>query len=73
MILRKPYAIFIKYFRLLHIVMASFVAFLLYKSYSIYNFFKLYSIDYRSVINNTISISFFNYFSGVGDCDRRFL
>ena len=63
MILRKPYAIFIKYFRLLHIVMASFVAFLLYKSYSIYNFFKLYSIDYRSVINNTISISFFDYFS----------
>ena len=63
MILRKPYAIFIKYFKLLHFVMASFIAFLLYKSYSIYNYFKIYSIDYRSVFNNSLSINFYNYFS----------
>ena len=50
MILRKPYAIFIKYFKLLHIILAALSALLLYRSFTLYNFFKVYSIDYRSVM-----------------------
>lgn len=52
MILRKPYALFIKYFKLLHVLIASFALLLLYRSYVIYNFFKNYSIDYRSVMSS---------------------
>lgn len=54
MILRKPYAVFIKYFKLLHVVMASFIAILLYRSYVIYNVFRMYSIDYRSVMGDLL-------------------
>lgn len=52
MILKKPYAVFIKYFRLLHAVMVLFSGILLYRVWSLYTFFKVYSIDYRAVMNN---------------------
>ena len=52
MILRKPYAVFIKYFKLLHAVLAVFLAFILYRSVALYNFFRIYSIDYRSATGN---------------------
>lgn len=52
MILRKPYAIFIKYFRLFHLIMAVFSATILYRSFTLYNFFRVYSIDYRSVLKD---------------------
>lgn len=66
MILRKPYAIFIKYFKLLHIIMAFFVSFILFSSYKIYSFFRIYSIDYRSVMgsfspNNYVNIIHFTF------------
>ena len=61
MILRKPYAVFIKYFKLLHAIMAAFIAFILYGSFRIYNFFRLYSIDYRTVMGD---FSVENYLSG---------
>ena len=51
MILRKPYAFFIKYFKLFHAVMAVLVAFLLYRSFTLYNFFRAYVTDYSSALN----------------------
>lgn len=62
MILRKPYAIFIKYFKLLHTVMSVFIAILLYNSYRIYNYFRIYSIDYRSTIDGLSSDNYLNIF-----------
>lgn len=52
MILRKPYALFIKYFKIMHVIMAVFAAFVLYHSFSLYSFFRVYSIDYRSATSN---------------------
>lgn len=50
MILRKPYAVFIKKFRLLHIILVFLTAFLLYTSFTLYRFFDVYSIDYRAAL-----------------------
>lgn len=63
MILRKPYALFIKYFKLLHVIMAFFIALLLYRSYVIYNFFKAYSIDYRSIAGNLFDNSYLGLYN----------
>ncbi|MBR3199293.1 MAG: hypothetical protein IKG27_04690 [Bacilli bacterium] len=52
MILRKPYALFIKYFKLLHVIMAAFISFTLYRSFVLYRFFDAYSIDYRSAVSS---------------------
>ncbi|MBR3210244.1 MAG: hypothetical protein IKF82_08310 [Bacilli bacterium] len=62
MILRKPYAVFIKYFRLLHAVMAVFSGVLLYRIWSLYTFFKVYSVDYRAVMNNFSVSSYLSSF-----------
>ena len=58
MILRKPYALFIKYFKIMHVIMAVFAAFVLYHSFSLYSFFRVYSIDYRSATSNFSSDSY---------------
>ena len=42
MILRKPYAILIKYFKLIHVVLTICMACLIYRSYMIYDFFTEY-------------------------------
>lgn len=42
MILRKPYAILIKYFKLIHVILTICMAFLIYRSYMIYSFFTAY-------------------------------
>lgn len=42
MILRKPYAFLIKYFRIIHIVMTLISFYILNKSYHLYNFFNEY-------------------------------
>lgn len=52
MILRKPYAVFIKYFKLLHTIIAAFAIFLLHRTFVIYKFFDSYSVDYRSVLGD---------------------
>ena len=63
MILRKPYAFFIKYFKLLHAIIAVFIAFLLYRSFSIYNFFRVYIGNYSSALNEFSPSSFINMYS----------
>lgn len=42
MILKKPYAFLIKRFRIIHIILTVLIAFLLTKSYNLYNFFSRY-------------------------------
>ncbi len=60
MILRKPYALFIKYFRFLHAVL-SFLIFLLFMcSVSLYNFFRIYSVDFRSAMTDYSSSKYLN-------------
>lgn len=60
MILKKPYAIFIKYFKIFHFILVFFLLFVLYRSYSLYNFFRIYSIDYRSVMSSFSSHDYLN-------------
>lgn len=63
MILRKPYAFFIKYFKLLHAIIALFVGFLLYRSFKVYSFFNAYISDYNSAINNFSPRTLINMYS----------
>ena len=63
MILRKPYAFFIKYFKLFHAIIAILVAFLLYRSFTIYNFFKAYVVNYSSALNELSPSSLMNTYS----------
>ncbi len=65
MILRKPYAVFIKYFKLLHAVMAAFIALVLYRSIRLYNFFRVYSIDYRAAMGDFSVSRYLNTYSFV--------
>lgn len=60
MILRKPYAAFIKYFKLLHAIMAAFIVFILLGSIRLYNFFRIYSIDYRSITSGLETSGYLN-------------
>lgn len=63
MILRKPYAFFIKYFKLLHAIIAVVIAFLLYRSFTLYNFFRSYVIDYSSALNDLSPKTLLNMYS----------
>ena len=65
MILRKPYAFFIRYFKLFHAIMAVLVAFLLYRTFTIYNFFRAYVIDYSSALNELSPRFLLNMYSFV--------
>ncbi len=65
MILRKPYAFFIKYFKFLHAVIAVVIAFLLYRSYALFNFFSIYVRDYSSALNDLLPSSLMNIYSFV--------
>ena len=63
MILRKPYAFFIKYFKLFHAIIAVLVAFLLYRSFTVYNFFKAYVVNYSSALNELSPSTLMNMYS----------
>lgn len=63
MILRKPYAFFIKYFKLFHAIIAVLVAFLLYRSFTLYNFFRIYVTDYSSALNDLSPSTLMNMYS----------
>lgn len=52
MILRKPYAFFIKYFRIINLIMAILMGFLVYKTWNIVSFVREYISDYSSAIIN---------------------
>ena len=42
MILRKPYAFFIKNFKVIHAILAVLISFVLYRFITLYNFFRIY-------------------------------
>lgn len=62
MILKKPYAVFIKYFRQMHGIMSLFIMFVLLRFFNIFSFFRIYSIDYRAVTNINSITNYFDYF-----------
>lgn len=67
MILKKPYAFLIKYFRLIHLVLAIPVIYLAVKSASIVNFFNDYVNNHYSLtINGDLSTIFINPFMYLG-------
>ena len=51
MILRKPYAFFIKYFRWFHVAIAILSAFLIYKSFELTSFFSDYNKNSQLIAN----------------------
>lgn len=65
MILRKPYAMLIKYFKLLHLVLSMFSVLLLYRSFTLFNFFRIYSLDFRSALGEFSQDRYLTVFSFV--------
>ncbi len=63
MVLRKPYALFIKHFRLINLVMALLMAFLIYRTWTIANFFSRYIDDYVTASNGFIVGNYINFYS----------
>jgi len=63
MILRKPYAVFIKYFKLFHVLITLLSVYLIYKTFSMSSFFSDYAKTFQLVmdfdIGNYISIYLF--------------
>lgn len=66
MILRKPYAFFIKYFKLLHAIIAVFIGLLLYRTFTLYNFFRSYISDYSNAVNTFSPKTLINMYSFLG-------
>lgn len=63
MILRKPYALFIKYFKLLHVIMAALILILLFRMFTLYRFFNDYLSDYQTAIANFVPGDVLNIYS----------
>ena len=63
MILRKPYALFIKYFKLLHVIMAALILILLFRTFTLYRFFNDYLSDYQTAIANFVPGDVLNIYS----------
>ncbi len=64
MILRKPYAFFIKYFRVINFIMAILMGFLVYRTFIIGSFLSEYIADYSSAsadFDLTNYISFYSF------------
>lgn len=66
MILRKPYAFFIKYFKLLHAIIAVLIGLLLYRTFTLYNFFRSYVSDYSGAVNEFSPRTLINIYSFLG-------
>ena len=60
MIFRKPYALFIKYFRVLHGVLTFLIFLLFFCSISLYRFFRIYSVDFRSALTDFSASNYLN-------------
>lgn len=59
MILRKPYAILIKNFKIIHLILATLMLYLLYKTYNILSFLNGYLSTIATTISNEITHSLF--------------
>ena len=61
MILRKPYAILIKNFKLIHLILSGLMLYLLYKTYNIYIFLGEYLKTIATTISTDVTKSLFGY------------
>ena len=59
MILRKPYAILIKNFKLIHLIMSFFMVYLFYKTNNILSFLTDYLNSVATTISNEVTTSLF--------------
>ena len=64
MILRKPYAFFIKYFRIIHLIMAIFIGLLIFQTNTFLQFFNQYVNSNMITIGENLR-SYLNNFSFV--------
>ena len=62
MIIRKPYAFLIKYFKVIHIVLFLFMSYLTYKNKGIYEFFSNYSKTGTYTYIDNMTFSYINIF-----------
>ena len=63
MILRKPYALFIKYFKIIHLIMALLIAILIYRTGILLSFFNTYLDDYRMATDGFVLGDVINIYS----------
>ncbi len=61
MILRKPYAILIKNFKLIHVILTGLMAYLLYKTWNIMQFFSDYFSQGESIVGQDIASSLISF------------
>ena len=54
MILRKPYAFFIRHFKLMHLIMAGLLFYLIYRTKLLVDFFNEYSTDVINVMGQDL-------------------
>lgn len=62
MILKKPYAFFLKHFKLIHLIVTLFTCYIAYKTVGIFSFFNEYLKVPTYTIDKGVSISLFNAF-----------
>lgn len=60
MILRKPYALFIKYFKLIHIILTALIVYLIYRTGFLLSFFNEYIESNKFVTNQDFTDALFN-------------
>ena len=60
MILRKPFAILIKYFKVIHLILAAFAIYLTIKTNAILNFFSTYIADVTNVAGTDLTGTLYN-------------
>lgn len=66
MILRKPYAFLIKYFKLIHIIITVITLYLIYKSTGVLSFLNDYILNNTSVVGQAITDRLFHPFMYLG-------
>lgn len=62
MILKKPYAFLIKNFRLIHLVLTVLIAYLLFRTYNLYNFFSRYVSNVYATLSDAIPSNYITIF-----------
>lgn len=61
MILRKPYAILIKNFKLIHVILTGLMLYILYKTWGIMDFFTDYFNNGESIVGQDIASNLINF------------
>jgi len=61
MILRKPYAILIKNFKFIHVILTGFMLYILYKTWGVMDFFTEYFKNGESIVGQDIASNLINF------------